>query len=195
MVPFIAPHRRRRRRSPSGRQPVARSRNEAAARQPDALARWSARPPTAPGADDCGDPGSNLGRGLMLPRSHHCPSGCRELLVGIFVACAVGGDLRRPVPDVRSGTWIAMLGAAVPKAPVDVHRDTNPAKDNVRSASQSRDRAPIHPVPQSHSVQERALQLHAAADAGRDRVRPVGAGLSTRPSREPRTADSVSHCR
>lgn len=71
----------------------------------------------------------------MLPDADDGPSGLLQRGVGLPIARAIPVEFR--APEVTVECWTGrMLGTAVPEAPVDEHRKTQPREDEVRGAPQ-----------------------------------------------------------
>lgn len=111
----------------------------------------------------------------MLPHSHDEPAGLVEASVGVGIALPISLDLRRPVPAVHVVPTAAMIGAAVPEAPVHKHRDPRLGEYYVGLAPQGRERLNMNPVTQSCTVEDpsegefwtcvlTALRAHSVVD-------------------------------
>jgi hypothetical protein len=85
---------------------------------------------------------------FMFPYPDHRPTLAPQLTVPPSIASLVTGDL--VVPVITIGLWhSAMLGAAMPEAPVDKHSHSFPVEREVRSAWEIRGLNP--PAAQSMS--------------------------------------------
>lgn len=58
----------------------------------------------------------------MFPNAHYPPTDCTKFAVYSTVTSLVGGELPFPEAPIVGG-GVAMLGAAMPKAPVNKDRD------------------------------------------------------------------------
>jgi hypothetical protein len=161
---------------------------------------------------NCGfDQVGGLGGVVVFPGADDNPAcGC-QALVGVGVAGFVRRYLGWPVPAVGGGPGVAVLGAAVPEAAVDVHRDPGRAEDDVGAAPQAREGLAVHAVAQAPRMQmpaqgelgggvAGALELHPAADARRGGigpgggVLPAGTGSRVRPPRHVVEVSPTSQC-
>jgi len=91
-----------------------------------------------------------------LPKSFVC----------VGVTAAVSCDFVVPELGCSSFRWPVVLGAPVPEAAVEEHRDLRFGEDQVRSAGYASDRADVNPVTQAQRVR-----------GGSER--PLGAGVAS----------------
>lgn len=100
------------------------------------------------------DHNGNGGRQFyVFPQANDLPAGCVESLVDPVVALDILAELRVPVPFV--GRRLApVVGACVPEASVDEHRDLACGEDDIRTYLDRSDvEAEVLAVAISHAVQ------------------------------------------
>ena len=117
------------------------------------------RPRGLPLAVSCGldrrlDRLRDLLRSFMLPVAQHNPPGVDQCPVRLGVALTVAHDLLLPVVGMGLGRRSAVLGAAVPEAAVDEHRDLEACEDDVGPAAQVGKGAGVDPITQPMGVQQ-----------------------------------------
>jgi hypothetical protein len=72
--------------------------------------------------------------GLVLPKSHHSPSGLYQ--PGRYAAISLAVPFELGYPVVRVGFWCcAMLRTSMPKAPVDKNCNSSTGEDDVHFAA------------------------------------------------------------
>ncbi len=90
-------------------------------------------------ADGSCDPHGRSPRVLMLPKPEYRPARLPQSDIGITIARHVSEEFVPPPRGVRLGPR-SVCRAAVPKAPVDHHRDLEPRKREIRAAAGARER-------------------------------------------------------
>lgn len=91
----------------------------------------------------------------MLPDAHDQPPRCREAAVGVSVA--IYGALQFVGPPCGVVLWrYRMLGAAVPEAAIDEHRDAHRGKHHVGTPPDARQCGVVDAVPKSEGVKRAA---------------------------------------
>jgi hypothetical protein len=102
---------------------------------------------------------------LVLPNPDGEPARRGELRVGVTIATGDATKLQAPPAGVGLGE-VAVLGAGVPEAPVDEHRDPRAAQQDVDTPTPVPTRhGPVDDKPQAASVQGTA-QRHLRPGAG-----------------------------
>lgn len=100
-------------------------------------------------------PGDRLGRRLVLPDSNHGPTELGQAPVRVRISGPVPRNLGFPVIAVGGGLT-KVPGTAMPKTPVDEHRDPRSREGNIDRPTGAGQGSVADPVSQSDAVQERA---------------------------------------
>lgn len=87
----------------------------------------------------------------MFPNTDHPPTNCPEDQVSLPISANVGGQLF--MPPLAVCVWEgAMVGTAVPEAPVDEHGDLTARERDVGSAARHTWERPLDPVAEASSI-------------------------------------------
>jgi hypothetical protein len=117
--------------------------------------------------------GGHRCRSVVFPEAQHCPPPRLQYCGRLRVTLPVAPNLRPPEIGVR-GWHSEMLGASMPKAPVDEDRDPGSGEEQVGRATDTRLGTGVHAVPESLRVDDApyrklgmgvatAIALHSAA--------------------------------
>ncbi len=106
--------------------------------------------------DESDDPVGRHLRILVLPDPDRVPSCGDEPLVGVAIPVFVSCDLVPPVPAVGAVLAPAVLGAAVPKAPVHEDSDLGTKKNDVGLPGEAWQWTPVDAVAPAASVEDAA---------------------------------------
>ncbi len=104
-------------------------------------------------ADESYDPVGRHLRTLVLPDPDRFAPCSRQPLVGVAITVLVGGDLAWPVPAVGTVLPTAVLGAAVPDAPVDEDSDLGTSEGDVGLPGEVGQRSSVDAVAQPSTAQ------------------------------------------